>query len=218
VGGVAEAVDTEDLSGLSRMLGSENNAFVTLFSYWQRIYPVDGEPRTSCDKAEEVGLSCIYGRGSWERLVYYNRPAVLELIMDDGQRYNVVATSLGENKVTLDLNGRRFEFSRGEIDKLWTGSYIVLWRPPKLSSESLSVGQEGKDVAWLISMLDRIEGTETGFDPQHAKFDLETQQRVMRFQRAQGLLADGIVGKRTLIQLNGSVVDSTKPVLLRSGG
>ncbi len=215
---VEVAAATEERQGWSPMAGSENNAFVTLFSYWQRVYPVDDKQRSSCDKAEEVGLSCIYGRGSWESLVYYNRPAVLELILDDGKRYNVVASALTDTRVTLDLNGRRFEFSRGEIDQLWTGSYIVLWRPPKLSSESLSVGNEGKDVAWLISMLDRIEGAETSFDPQHAKFDLETQQRVMRFQRTQGLLADGIVGKQTLIQLNGSVADSTKPVLLREGG
>jgi general secretion pathway protein A len=165
-----------------------------------------------------VGLSCIYGRGSWANLDYYNRPAVLELIMEDGQRYNVVASALTDDEVTLDLNGRRFNFSRQEIDQLWSGSYIILWRPPKLSSESLSVGQVGKDVAWLTSMLDRIEGTETSFNPLNAKFDLETQQRVMRFQRSQGLLADGIVGKQTLIQLNGSVADSTKPVLRRRGG
>ncbi|MES9993300.1 MAG: AAA family ATPase [Candidatus Thiodiazotropha sp.] len=204
--------------GLGSMMQDENSAFITLFSYWQRVYPLDGEERSSCDKAEEVGLSCIYGRGSWERLVYYNRPAVLELIMEDGQRYNVVATALTEAEVTLDLNGRRFEFSRKEIDQLWSGSYIILWRPPKLSSESLSIGQVGRDVAWLISMLDRVEGTQTSFNPLRAKFDHETQQRVMRFQRDQGLLADGIVGEQTMIQLNGSVADSTKPVLLRTGG
>ncbi|MCG7950034.1 MAG: AAA family ATPase [gamma proteobacterium symbiont of Clathrolucina costata] len=208
----------DDQTGLGAMLGNENSAFVTLFGYWQSVYPTEGESRSSCDKAQEVGLSCIYGRGSWENLAYYNRPAVLELIMEDGQRYNVVATALTDDDVTLDLNGRRFNFSREEIDQLWTGSYIILWRPPKLSSESLTIGHIGKDVAWLKSMLDRIEGIETGFDPLNAKFDLQTQQRVMRFQRSQGLLADGIVGKQTLIQLKGSVVDSTKPVLRRTGG
>ncbi|PVV10949.1 MAG: hypothetical protein B6D77_07680 [gamma proteobacterium symbiont of Ctena orbiculata] len=205
-------------TGLGSMLGNENSAFITLFSYWQRVYPLEGASRSSCDKAEEVGLSCIYGRGSWENLDYYNRPAVLELIMEDGQRYNVVAISLTDSEVTLDLNGRRFDFSREEIDQLWSGSYIILWRPPRLSSDRLSIGHVGKDVAWLKSMLDRIEGTESSFDPSSARFDAETQQRVMRFQRAQGLLADGIVGRQTIIQLNGSVTDSTRPVLRRMGG
>jgi general secretion pathway protein A len=203
---------------LGAILGSDNSAFITLFGYWQRVYPTDDESRSSCDKAQEVGLSCIYGRGSWANLAYYNRPAVLELIMEDRQRYNVVASALTDDEVTLDLNGRRFNFSRQEIDQLWSGSYIVLWRPPKLSSESLNIGQVGKDVMWLKSMLDRIEGAVMRPDPLNAEFDLETQQRVMRFQRSQGLLADGIVGRQTLIQLNGSVADSTKPVLRRRGG
>jgi general secretion pathway protein A len=198
-------------------MGNESNAFVTLFGYWQHVYPAEEESRSSCDKARDVGLSCIYGRGTWDNLAYYNRPAVLELVMEDGQGYNVVASALTDDEVTLDLNGRRFKFSRKQIDKLWTGAYIVLWRPPKLSSESLSIGQTGKDVAWLNAMLDRIEGRERDFDPLNTKFDHQTQQRVMRFQHSQGLLADGIVGKQTLIQLNASVADSTRPVLRRGG-
>ncbi|MES9972201.1 MAG: AAA family ATPase [Candidatus Thiodiazotropha sp.] len=212
------AMEDDDKPPLGAILGNENSAFITLFGYWQRVYPLEGKSRSSCDKAEEVGLSCIYGRGTWDTLTYYNRPAVLELIMEDGQRYNVVAIGLSDSDVTLDLNGRRFDFSREEIDQLWTGSYIILWRPPRLSTDSLSIGHVGKDVAWLKSILDRIDGTESRFEPTTARFDVETQQRVMRFQRSQGLLPDGIVGKQTMIQLNASVADSTKPVLRRKGG
>jgi general secretion pathway protein A len=214
-----EVVKAEvDRDGLGAVMGNESNAFVTLFGYWQHVYPAEEESRSSCDKARDVGLSCIYGHGAWDNLAYYNRPAVLELIMDDGQRYNVVASGLTDNKVILDLNGKRLDFPHKEIDKLWTGAYIVLWRPPKLSSESLSFGQVGKDVVWLNSMLDRIEGKETDLESINTKFDREMQQRVMRFQRSQGLLADGIVGKQTLIKLNGRVADSTRPVLRREGG
>ncbi|MCU7929494.1 MAG: AAA family ATPase [Candidatus Thiodiazotropha sp. (ex Codakia rugifera)] len=204
--------------GLAGLVGNENSTFITLFGYWQSVYPMEDGSRSSCDRAESVGLSCIYGRGSWDNLEYYNRPAVLELIMDDGQRYNVVASALTDSGVTLDLNGRRFSFSRDEIDKLWTGSYIILWRPPGISSESLSLGHVGSDVRWLISMLDRIEGVKTVYDPVNTQFDLQIQQRVMRFQRAHNLSADGVVGKQTLIQLNSAAVDSTRPVLRQVGG
>ncbi|MCU7921264.1 MAG: AAA family ATPase [Candidatus Thiodiazotropha sp. (ex Dulcina madagascariensis)] len=208
----------ESPPSLAGMMGNEHNIFATLFGYWQTVYPMDGESRSSCDKAEEVGLSCIYGRGSWDSLAYYNRPAVLELIMDDGQRYHVVATALSDDAVMLDLNGRRFSFSRADIGRLWTGSYIVLWRPPKIKTGSLSLGQVGSDVGWLISMLDRVEGVQSAYDSLNATFGRELQQRVMRFQRSHELLADGIVGKQTLIRLNGAVSDSTKPSLRRVGG
>ncbi|MEW8497379.1 MAG: peptidoglycan-binding protein, partial [Candidatus Thiodiazotropha taylori] len=213
----AEQSDPET-SGLSGLIGNENSAFSTLFSYWQEVYPSGGKTRSSCDKAEEVGLSCLFGRGSWKTLEYYNRPAILELMMAQGRRYHVVLTGMGDQSVTLDMNGRKFSFDYAEMDRLWTGSYIILWRPPSLARNSLQLGQSGSDVAWLISTLDKIEGVESTYDLSNPRFDQILHLRVMRFQRENGLSADGIVGKQTLIQLKGMVTDRTRPALLKSGG
>ncbi|MCG7954234.1 MAG: AAA family ATPase [Candidatus Thiodiazotropha endolucinida] len=213
----AEKTDAKS-SELSGLIGNENSAFSTLFSYWQVVYPTGGKERSSCDKAEEVGLSCLFGRGSWKTLEYYNRPAILELMMAQGRRYHVVLTGMGDQSVTLDMNGRKFSFDYAEMDRLWTGSYIILWRPPSLAKNSLQLGQSGSDVAWLISTLDKIEGVESTYDLSNPRFDQILHLRVMRFQRENGLSADGIVGKQTLIQLKGMVTDRTRPALLKSGG
>ena len=217
--GTASSGNASDSSlGLMGLLGDQNNAFTTLFAYWQTVYPTDDESLSACERAERVGLSCIYGRGSWENLEYYNRPAVIELLLDDGRRYHVVVTALDERRVTLDLEARRLTFSRAEIQSLWTGSYIVLWRPPSLSADSLNLGDQGRDVAWLISVLDRIEGVQTDYQPDNARFDQALKERVIRFQQSQGLIADGIVGRKTIIQLSSRVEDATLPVLKRSEG
>ncbi|MCG8014657.1 MAG: AAA family ATPase [Candidatus Thiodiazotropha sp. 'RUGA'] len=212
-----EQTDPET-SGLSGLIGNENSAFSTLFSYWQEVYPSGGKTRSSCDKAEEVGLSCLFGRGSWKTLEYYNRPAILELMMAQGKRYHVVLTGMHDQSVTLDMNGRKFSFDYAEMDRLWTGSYIILWRPPSLARTSLQLGQSGSDVGWLISILDKIEGIESDYNLRNPRFDQRLHQRVVRFQRENGLSADGIVGKQTLIQLKGMVTDRTRPALLRPGG
>ncbi|MEJ2591395.1 MAG: AAA family ATPase [Candidatus Thiodiazotropha sp.] len=212
------ATQTDPTLSLMGMLGERNNAFATLFGYWQRVYPTDDETLSACERAERVGLSCIYGRGGWQNLVYYNRPAVIELLLDDGHRYQVVVTRLQGDEVTLDLESRRLTFTRREIDPLWTGSYIVLWRPPKLTADTLSQGAKGRDVAWLISMLDRVEGVNTAFDPDTALYDEGVKARVMKFQRSQDLMADGIVGKKTIIQLSLAVDDGIVPVLTGSKG
>lgn len=212
------AAESESSLSLMGLLGDQNNAFATLFGYWQTVYPTDDETLSACERAERVGLSCIYGRGGWQNLEYYNRPAVIELLLDDGHRYHVVVTRLEGQRVTLDLEARRLTFSRSEIEPLWTGSYIVLWRPPNLLADSLSAGSQGRDVAWLISMLDRIEGVTTGYDPDAALYDQALKERVMRFQQTQGLIADGIVGRKTIIQLTVSVEDSAVPALKRSEG
>jgi general secretion pathway protein A len=109
-------------------------------------------------------------------------------------------------------------FSRQEIEPLWTGSYIVLWQPPSLMEEPLTQGMQGRDVAWLVSRLDRIEGVLSDYDPGRVRFDETLKQRVMAFQQAQGLIADGIVGRQTIIQLSTVVVDTATPVLMQKGG
>ncbi len=200
------------------MLSDRSNAFATLFGYWQSVYPTDDESLSACERAERVGLSCIYGRGDWQNLAYYNRPAVIELLLDDGNLYQAVVARLDDERVTLDLEVRRLSLPRREIDALWTGSYIVLWRPPKLSAETLSLGAKGRDVAWLISMLDRIEGVSTPPATRSAVFDRTLKTRVMRFQRSQGLLSDGIVGRHTIIQLSLAVDDGMVPVLRGDAG
>jgi len=211
-------LDNDNSLSLLGQLGDQDNAFSTLFAYWQSIYPMEDESLSACERAEQVRLSCIFGRGGWENLAYYNRPAVIELLLDDGHRYQVVVVALDERQVTLDLAARRLTFSRAEIQSLWTGSYILLWRPPALIAESLDMGDQGRDVAWLISMLDRIEGVLTDVDPNKARFDQALKERVIRFQQSRGLFADGIVGRKTIIQLSSMEDDATLPVLRRDKG
>ena len=210
--------EPDESLGLIGLLGDQDAAFATLFAYWQKVYPQDDPELSACERAEQVGMSCIYGRGSWQNLELYNRPAVIELGLDDGRRYQVVVSALDADRVTLDLAARRLTFSRQEIASLWTGGYIVLWRPPKLGIEPLTQGMRGRDVAWLISRLDRIEGVLTDFDPDKVRFDRATKQRVMAFQQAQGLVADGIVGRQTIIQMSVAVSDPLTPTLSREGG
>ena len=210
--------EPDESLGLIGLLGDQDAAFATLFAYWQKVYPQDDPDLSACERAEQVGLSCIYGRGNWQKLELYNRPAVIELGLDDGRRYQVVVAALDEDRVTLDLAARRLSFSREEIASLWTGSYIVLWRPPNLTVEPLTQGMQGRDVAWLISRLDRIEGVLSDFEPNRVRFDRAVKQRVMAFQQSRGLVADGIVGRQTIIQMSVAVSDPLTPTLSRKEG
>ncbi|MEN8165905.1 MAG: AAA family ATPase [Pseudomonadota bacterium] len=211
-GSAIQALDSP--LSLMSMLDDVANAFTTLFGYWQAVYPVE-EEGSACEKADAVGLKCIFGRGSWRNLEFYNRPAVIELLLDSGRRYHIVVAALEDDQVTLDLGKHRVTLPTAEVDHLWSGSYIVLWRPPKLNHEYLAQGSRGPDIAWLSDMLDRAEGREPA---QHnsAKpqvFDWGVKSRVIQFQRSVGLAQDGIVGKQTLIKLNSAINDPDTPAL-----
>ncbi|MDJ0805577.1 MAG: AAA family ATPase [Gammaproteobacteria bacterium] len=211
---VAQVID--NALSLVGLLDDIANAFTTLFSYWQEDFPLRADG-SACEKAARVGLQCLYGRGHWDNLRFYNRPAVIELLLDSGRRYHVVVTALQGKQVTLDLGRQRVQVPTGELDPLWSGSYIVLWRPPVLRSEYLQQGSRGADVHWLSEMLARVDGLPSGqpADPALAEFDWQLTKRVMAFQRATGLVQDGIVGKQTLIKLMAAIGDPAIPALDR---
>ena len=57
-------------------------------------------------------------------------------------------------------------------------------------------------MAWLSAMLDQVEGRPARALGDRPRFDQALKERVVRFQRKHGLMADGVVGKQPLTQLN----------------
>ena len=60
----------------------------------------DSDP---CGQAEKAGLACLDQRGSWAQVRALNRPAILTLTDDQGQRHRVVLIGLDDSFATLDL-------------------------------------------------------------------------------------------------------------------
>ncbi|MBL3618379.1 MAG: peptidoglycan-binding protein [gamma proteobacterium endosymbiont of Lamellibrachia anaximandri] len=103
---------------------------------------------------------------------------------------------------------------------MWSGSYVLLWKPPQLNETVLAVGARGQDVIWLNDILDRDEGI-YGIQTQgkrNDRFDQTLVERVVRFQQKHGLTPDGIVGEQTLIQLQSASGDPDVPLLMQSKG
>jgi len=211
-----QAPALDNALSLVGLLDDIANAFTTLFGYWGQDYPLDAAG-SACEKAARAGLQCLYGRGDWDNLRFYNRPAVIELLLAGGRRYHLVVAGLSPEQVTLDLGRRKVQVAPAELDPLWSGSYIVLWRPPPLRAGVLKAGSEGPDVHWLSSRLSLIDGLPFGQpdNPAEARFDAQLTQRVMAFQRAVGLREDGIVGQRTLLKLQAAAGDPSIPLLDR---
>ncbi|MDJ0808030.1 MAG: AAA family ATPase [Gammaproteobacteria bacterium] len=189
-------------------------AFATLFDHWQSDYSATAEG-SACDKAREAGLQCLFGRGDWEELHYYNRPAVIELLLDGGKRYHVVVSALDAEQATLSFGARQARISQDEFEAIWSGSYILFWRPPEMTGDELRTDSQGPAVHWLRETLGRVDGRSAGQfdDPTQASFDWRLSERVLAFQRSVGLTADGIVGRNTLIKLNTAARSPGIPVL-----
>lgn len=189
-------------------------AFRGLFARWGLGEVTLVEGRTGCEIAEDMGLACILSTGTWNHLRNYNRPALIELRDGEGQRHHVLLSALDAQAgtVELDFGGERRRFNMNEVDQYWYGKYLLFWRPPASRADALHRGTKGESVVWLRDVLARYQGAEAP-STRSDLFDSGLEDQVKAFQRDHRLIADGIVGQFTLMQLKNYDSRQTPPTL-----
>jgi len=82
------------------------------------------------------------------------------------------------------------------------GRFLTLWRAPPDFRADLKFGDRGADVDWVAARLSVINNYA---QPEPGRpYDAALAREVRTFQTAQGLLADGVVGPKTMMALNGA--------------
>ncbi|RKZ39532.1 MAG: hypothetical protein DRQ41_10490 [Gammaproteobacteria bacterium] len=198
-----------DLLSLLQTANTES-AFITLFHLWKVDYTsLRGEK--ACQRAATQGLSCLLRTGTWEDIRHFNRPAVLELVTENGRQHHLVVKQLQDDVAILDISGQTFEFSINEINEFWLGQFLLLWQPPILPVPVLKVGLTNDSVVWIRKHLNTIEGRSTDLNSLSPRFDYALRRRVIAFQRQYKLDPDGVVGERTMLTLQ--ALSGEKPLL-----
>jgi general secretion pathway protein A len=180
---------------------SEETASNALFRLWQReraALPGGGD----CAKAAAAGLACLDGEADLARLAALDRPAILLLAGADGRALPVLLVALAGETARLDIGDRELAASRAELEKMWPGRFRLLWQPPFPAPRLLRQGMRGADIAWLRRRLAALDGDgEGGAEGPRDLYDASLKRRVVAFQRASGLAADGVIGPWTLAML-----------------
>lgn len=185
-------------------------AFRRLLSLWGTALSDDRDP---CGQAAKAGLSCLEQRGSWTQVRTLNRPAILTLTDERGQRHRVVLSSLDDKTATLNLGEHNEKVSIDDLSRDWFGEFTVVWKPKTSRTRSLSLGMQGDEVRWLRRSLNALAGGAS--DPDHADvFDQELAIAVQNFQREHRLNVDGIAGVQTQVVLDTALADPSSPLLL----
>lgn len=187
------------------------SAWTELFAAWAVELPVEIKP-DFCVYARQYGLLCLEEQGNWNSLRQFNRPAVLRLMAPDGKPVHVFLRRLGDSRVELVMGRDLYRTSIEQVEPYWYGDYSLLLQATPSGRLYLKMGDRGPDVDWLRRQLEIVQDA-----PIPARdtslFDFTLQKAVLQFQRSHGLLADGIVGKNTLIQLNSSAGREGVPTL-----
>lgn len=131
-----------------------------------------------------------------------DRPAVLTLVDEDGNRHEVVLTAIIGDVAELSIGGVRVTHPAADIVNAWFGDFMLLWRPPTEAAAALGPGTSGPAVAWLRNSLAAIDQRYASSDSDADVFDAELEQIVRLFQRDHRLDVDGLAGKQTQIIIN----------------
>jgi general secretion pathway protein A len=185
-------------------------AYQALFKQWQLQYS-RGDGRTVCEQARKQGLQCLKGKGNIGHLRLMNRPIVLTLADEKGDEYFAALISLRGEIANFVIGNEIRNIDVNEITRWWTGDYFILWRAPSGYKEKLKPGDRGPMVAWLDRQLAFIQGRPAPTGREQV-YHGEIVKEVKRLQLTAGLLADGIVGPRTIIYLT-AADDNGGPVL-----
>jgi len=184
-------------------------AFRRLLSLWGTAMADDKDP---CGQAAKAGLACLEQRGSWTQVRTLNRPAILTLTDERGQRHRVVLSGLDDKTATLNLGEHNEKVLLDDLSRDWFGEFTVVWKPKTSHTRLLSLGMQGDEVRWLRRSLNALAGGAS--DPEHADvYDQELAIAVQNFQRDHRLNVDGIAGVQTQVVLDTALADPGSPLL-----
>lgn len=176
-------------------------AFRSLFKLWGRDYSPELFP-TACEFAREEGLDCLFRQGTRRSLEFLDRPAILELQDDSGNRGYLVLITLDGPMAEIALPDGALKVSFESIEPYWFGGYRVLWSRPGFLDEGAGNGSRAEQLwigARMMELADRYSSsaTENGRVKR-----MVADEQVRWYQDLKGLTVDGIAGAMTIIQIN----------------
>ncbi|MCF1184983.1 AAA family ATPase [Marichromatium gracile] len=184
---------------------TEPEAMLRLLRRWGVELDTLGEG-APCARVATLGLRCESGRGALAVLRRLDRPALLAVEPEEDApeaRYLVLA-GLRRDTALIDGPEGAVEIPAKALERAWSGDFVVLWQPPPVGGAVIGPGDEAEAIRWLRRLL--AEVPELGFsDLETPGFDPVLRKALERFQRSQGLEADGLAGARTLIALHNQV-------------
>jgi general secretion pathway protein A len=170
-------------------------ALARVLAHWGVVgAPTDDQ----CRLARHAGLECFDGRGSWTILRRLGIPVAIKLLAADGARHWAAVTALTGDTITLELGELVQTLPLVAVEPLWDGAFSLVWRPLPGTARVLSPGMQGLGVAWLRRAL----GDGAALRPAPAVYDQALVERVVDFQKREGLEPDGVAGIETLLRLS----------------
>lgn len=181
---------------------------------WQGLAQLWSQPgaafsiQAACNGDNSLGYACLRDQGSWSKIIRLGLPVVLEL-QGESQAYLLLQGIDGE-RLLIGSAGQLKTVSRASVESRWFGAYQVAWPQAPGWPPLIGRGDTGPAVATIMDMATLVDVPYDGDKVFDAAFELWLKD----FQTRNGLEADGIVGRNTLLHLMTASIQ--QPELLRT--
>jgi general secretion pathway protein A len=190
-----------------------DTAFATLLGLWGATYSASSG--SACEQAQQQQLRCWYQKGTLAHLRRLNHPAILSLIDDQGDEYQLVLRSIDAKAATLVAGDAEYSVKLEDLAGHWYGDHLLLWRPGVGSGATITPGAQGDAVLWLRQSLAKIYA-EPIAPAASDVYDSALQERVQTYQRERRLAVDGIAGTQTQVVINSELGEPGTPRLMEA--
>jgi general secretion pathway protein A len=185
------------------------SAYQKLAKLWGQTL-ADGDP---CQVLQADNLRCFSSNKGFAELRQLDRPAILNLRDPTNQPYTALLTGLTDTQALLTIGDTSYAVNLIALAHHFQGDFVTLWKVPPGFREKVHRGDRGEDIDWIAAQLATLNGAPPPAANQ--PFELAMIRQIREFQSAQGLQPDGLIGPKTLMQLN-RATDLSEPRLQRT--
>lgn len=177
---------------------------------WQGLAELWQQPdaafsiQAACNGDDSLGYVCLRNQGNWSRIKRLGLPVVL-VLQDETPSY-LLLQGMDNERLRVGMSEQLVTVSRDSVESRWLGTYLVAWPQAPGWPSFVSRGDNGPAVATIMEMANRVEVPYHGAPVFDAAFELWLKE----FQTRNGLEADGIVGRNTLLHLMTASIDEPK--------
>ncbi|MDT7834554.1 AAA family ATPase [Aquabacterium sp. OR-4] len=183
----------------SRLLADEPAAWAALAMVWVPAGQAPGQAQALCGAGSV--WQCHRGtQMSLALLRLLDRPGWLTLHDSQGRSARVLLLGLDGRQALLAAGARRWRIDTAALVQLWQGDFATLWQAPPGYAQPLRPGDQGAVVLALTEALQRVQGAAAPAAAE--RLGPRWGRQLLAFQRAQGLVADGVAGPTTFMQIN----------------
>jgi general secretion pathway protein A len=190
----------EDQSTVATPVNSNN--FAELFALWS----IEVEPLFS--EEEVFALASINNLGAEkltksniDALLSIDRPGIIWIAEDNGRLKSYLLLALDAESVRLKSADNSRRETLQWFAERWNGAFLFLWHSPS-AIESLRLGDQNPlALNWLQSQLKLINSDYLPLITDGNYTEI-IRDKVLEFQKQQGIRADGVVGRQTIMKLN----------------